>query len=532
MKKINIIFLFALAALTLTSCDTFLDKLPDDRAEVNTLEKARQLLVTAYPTNSPNYILEFSSDNVMDNGAQYSAQPQQDQVYRFEDIDQGGNDDPYSIWEKCYIAIGTANQALDALNTMGAVGGDAEADELRAEALLCRAYSAFQLGNLFCLAYSPDNAATALGIPYPKAAGETVNERGTMEELYANINADIEAALPMVGDAHLDRPKYHFNTKAAYAFAARFNLYYMNYDKAIEYATKALGSNPASVLRNTSLYAALGGVDAIANAYVQSGEKANLMLNPAYSIIGRGLDPGAGFDRFNHSRPIVTNETFWAKMPWGTGSGPNTLYESHLLYGADYSIYYPKMEEMFEYTDKVNGTGYTHITDAVFTTDETLLVRAEAKALKGDTNGALEDMNTWVSVRCAPSITSNGVTATRPNLTEASVNAFFDALPEVPVIITIDTPLDTQRGIKKPLHPQGFTVAPGTQTNLIYCILQMRRVETYKQGLRFLDIKRYGIEYSHNIDGEDPVVFTAGDKRGAIQLPSQVITAGLEANPR
>ena len=52
------------------------------------------------------------------------------------------------------------------------------------------------------------------------------------------------------------------------------------------------------------------------------------------------------------------------------------------------------------------------------------------------------------------------------------------------------------------------------------------------QGLRFMDLKRYGIEYEHYLENEDALTFTAGDLRGAIQLPSDVIAAGLQANPR
>ena len=52
------------------------------------------------------------------------------------------------------------------------------------------------------------------------------------------------------------------------------------------------------------------------------------------------------------------------------------------------------------------------------------------------------------------------------------------------------------------------------------------------QGIRFQDLKRYGIEYTHFLDGEDPIVFKAGDLRGAIQLPDDVIKAGLPENPR
>jgi hypothetical protein len=45
-------------------------------------------------------------------------------------------------------------------------------------------------------------------------------------------------------------------------------------------------------------------------------------------------------------------------------------------------------------------------------------------------------------------------------------------------------------------------------------------------------LKRYGIEYTHLIKGEDPVVFIAGDLRGAVQIPNTVMAAGIEANKR
>ena len=39
MKKLNLIYIFATSLLALTSCDDYLDKVPDDRAEVNTVDK-------------------------------------------------------------------------------------------------------------------------------------------------------------------------------------------------------------------------------------------------------------------------------------------------------------------------------------------------------------------------------------------------------------------------------------------------------------------------------------------------------------
>ena len=152
------------------------------------------------------------------------------------------------LWNNGYASAAVANEAL------AVIGNDASLRGQRAEALLCRAYAMFQTANIFCMAYDPQKADEYLGIPYPKEPGVSVEERGTLRQTYENINADIEEALPLLDDNHLKVPKYHFNTKAAYAFAARFNLFYHNYDKAIEYATRALGNNVAGVLRNIASY--------------------------------------------------------------------------------------------------------------------------------------------------------------------------------------------------------------------------------------------------------------------------------------
>lgn len=523
--KSNILFL-ALTATVFSSCDDFLDVNPDDRAEVNSYDKVNSLLVSAYAGQSSDFILEMSSDNVTDNGTAYSSMVNQNAAYRWRDITTEGNDDPRSIWNNCYNAVATANEALKSINDLG---DTEELQDLKAEALLCRAYGMFQLANTFCMAYNPDKADEYPGLPYPTEPETTVNKkyvRGTLRELYENIDADIEAALPHISDDHYTSPKYRFNVKAAYAFAARFNLFYMNYDKAITYATQVLGNDPSNMLRDYSAYLVYSNVDDISNAYINSSLPANLMMQTAVSTLGRWTQGSSSYRRFHHNRTIVTYETIWAAAPWGTGSSDanNSLYVSHMVFGTDQLVYFPKMLENFEYTDKVNATGYPHIVDAVFTADETLLVRAEAYAMKKNYTAAISDMNAWIASHCSPTYGTH----VRPVLTENSINTFMDALAYAAV-----TPESTRdRSIKKKFNPQGFTVETGTQENILQLVLHMRRIETLFQGQRFLDIKRYGIEFSHELEGEEPVVFTAGDLRGAIQLPNDVITAGLEANPR
>lgn len=520
MKKLSILSLAA-GMLALASCDSYLDKLPDDRAEVNSLDKAKKFLVSAYPNHSTNFVFYMSSDNVTDNGVLYVAQPNQQNAYKWQPIETEGNDDPKAVWNANYEAVAVANMALEAL--AGEESADAQA--LRAEALLCRAFAMFQNANMFCMAWNDSKADEYLGIPYPKVAGESVNERGTLRQTYENINADIEAALPLLNDGYLTVPKYHFNQKAAYAFAARFNLFYQNWDKAIEYATKALGGNPSSLMRDMDSYATLAGVDDIHNKWIRSGENCNLMFVDAVSTNGRAHMGDSRYKRFNHNRDIITTQTMWAKTPWSNNKSSaeeNALQEARCMYGSNQAVYIPSLNEDFEIKDKINQTGYAHVVDPVFTGDETILTRAEAYIMKKDYDKALADMNTWLTAHC--DVTSPKFLT----LTVDNINTTLDAIrmTEVPSRAV------SEESIKKPLNPQGFSVEEGTQTNMIYVVLQMRRITTMYQGQRWLDIKRWGIEFTHHLDGEDNLVFKAGDLRGAIQLPYDVIEAGLEPNPR
>lgn len=520
MKKLSILSLAA-GMLALASCDSYLDKLPDDRAEVNSLDKAKKFLVSAYPNHSTNFVFYMSSDNVTDNGVLYVAQPNQQNAYKWQPIETEGNDDPKAVWNANYEAVAVANMALEAL--AGEESADAQA--LRAEALLCRAFAMFQNANMFCMAWNDSKADEYLGIPYPKVAGESVNERGTLRQTYENINADIEAALPLLNDGYLTVPKYHFNQKAAYAFAARFNLFYQNWDKAIEYATKALGGNPSSLMRDMDSYATLAGVDDIHNKWIRSGENCNLMFVDAVSTNGRAHMGDSRYKRFNHNRDIITTQTMWAKTPWSNNKSSaeeNALQEARRMYGSNQAVYIPSLNEDFEIKDKINQTGYAHVVDPVFTGDETILTRAEAYIMKKDYDKALADMNTWLTAHC--DVTSPKFLT----LTVDNINTTLDAIrmTEVPSRAV------SEESIKKPLNPQGFSVEEGTQTNMIYVVLQMRRITTMYQGQRWLDIKRWGIEFTHHLEGEDNIVFKAGDLRGAIQLPYDVIEAGLEPNPR
>ena len=152
MKKYIFGALTIVSALTLTSCNDYLDKLPDDRAELNSEKKITELLVSSYPTVTNNLIQEMLSDNVDDNGRGYSSPVLCEELYRLQEPTEESDDTPYDVWEGFYHSVAVCNQALQAIEQMGnpkSLLGD------KAEAQIVRAYSMFQLANTFCMAWNP-----------------------------------------------------------------------------------------------------------------------------------------------------------------------------------------------------------------------------------------------------------------------------------------------------------------------------------------------------------------------------------------
>ena len=518
MKRKYLNILLGAVCAVATSCTDKLDQLPDNRMVLRTPDDVSKLLVTAYPDGHPAYLLEMYSDNTdeLDNPTWTALDAFQEQAYKWQDITEvadGGT--PQSLWERHYKAVATANEAIKHIE--GVSNKDDYSTQL-GEALLCRAFSMFQLANTFCHAYTPDRASTALGLPYPEKPEDRVGvryERGTLGELYAHIDSDLQRGLALVSSNYL-KPKFHFNVNAANAFAARFYLYYQKYDKAVEYATKVLGDNPANKLRDWESWNKIdANRDLQPNAYIRSTEKANLLLLISTTNWGAVVGPYAAAQRFNSGELLSKTETLQANGPWGSSDDMNyVVWFNNSL--SKYMI--RKIPYIPEYSDRKAGIGTPHTEISVFNTDETLMVRAEANALLGNYTEALADINAELSK----------FSKNKTQLTLAQIRSFYSG-------ISYYTP--TSPTPKKRFHTT-FTIESNTQEPLLQCILQLRRLLTINDGLRMQDIKRYGITiYRRTINTRNQVEavtdsMTVSDPRLAVQLPQDVISSGLPANPR
>ena len=232
--------------------------------------------------------------------------------------------------------------------------------------------------------------------------------------------------------------------------------------------------------------------------------------------------------KYAHGSTINTYETINADGPWGTsGSGKdgfNVVYFSNRSLSKFISR---KVPYEFEYTDIQARIGYSHSEMSVFNTDMLLLERAEAYALKGDLQSAIADVNTELSVyhKASPQVTVEGVTE------------YYNSIEYYRPQDTSDDRIYYTP--KKHLHPKMISLAEGSeQESVIQTILQLRRVLTLHEGFRFQDIKRYGIViYRRTMNSAFQITnvsdsMTVDDPRRAIQLPQDVITAGMTPNPR
>lgn len=139
-------------------------------------------------------------------------------------------------YEMFYRFIANANVAI--ANIDNAVGLPAERDQIKGEALAFRGFSYFYLVQYYGKRYDASaKPNSSLGVPLVLEPTQEGLPRSTVEEVYAQINKDLEEAAALLTSART--AKSHFNKNVVRGIQARVALAQQDWAKAATLAAEA-----------------------------------------------------------------------------------------------------------------------------------------------------------------------------------------------------------------------------------------------------------------------------------------------------
>ena len=494
MKKNIYIPIIAVAlGLPLSSCDKFLDEVPDARTELDSPEKVQELLATAYPNALYAEFCETMSDNAGDKVKLSPSSVLNNQMYAWETNNEyNTRDTPAHYFYAAYEAVATANYALEAVQELG---GNSNLNYLKGEALVARAYAHFMLGLFWCKPYNPATATSDLGLPYSTKAERKVFEiykRIPLKDYYDAIEKDLIEGISLIDNSKYTKPKFHFTKEAAHAFASRFYLVKGDWDKVIEHADIALGANPDNKLRDVKAQRSRTYAQQRL-LYASADEPANALIVGASSVYSRNF----AFNKYGltleKSEEILSADSHPFGLDW-----------SYPVFGNEDYRNIPKFQEYFKYTNVSAGNGYPYNMAVLISYDEVFLNRLEAYVMKGEKAKFLTDLVLYLRKKTSQNI--------RPNfaLDEVTMNRLYQ-----------------NKGTE---FDPAYTLST-QQREWLQCVVDVRRAAFVFEGLRWIDNKRLGMKVVHK-KGSETLELLKEDPRRELQIPEDAISNGITANPR
>lgn len=372
MKRILLHIVTLAAVLFLTGCEEFLDVPPEKKnnLEIKTTEALDMLL------NNYDVIFDRSREVVLahDNYGLYKdyylARPSRfdghlQYVLWFTDYCALQT----YYWEKEFLKIAYANTILATIDEVE--GTEQEKALLAQDAHFLRAYEYFNLATLYCLPYS-DETKSALGLPLKRTLvyDEDIT-RKSLEETMNFIEEELNHALETTQPRDINR-LWRISLPAAQAFAARFYLYIHDYQKAEDFANKALLAHSSLVDYETYFTPTMRTYSSGGGTYVAPNAATDYKFDEIY--FARVL--------YNHTFNAVPSEDFLNLFDQIN----DYRFEAFIV--EDYSYNRASVPGWDAYW-QFGSIGILHGP----TTAEMYIVRAECKARRGDIPGAVSDLN-------------------------------------------------------------------------------------------------------------------------------------------
>lgn len=301
MKRTLLYILVAAAAVSFTSCQDFLEKAPllkqSTEITLSTYEGLDLATLGAYGylPNSTWYggVRVLTSEMRAGNGVKSLQHTSNRYTTELNwNYTPDGGIDVSSMWSMGYITISRANNVIN--NLEGKTSTDVTEqmiNNIKAECLFMRAFSHFEIVNLFGRAYAYDKKS--LGCPVILVTDPSdQSPRKTVEEVYTQIVDDLKEAENIIDPSYtrtgIKDAKAAININVIRAFLSRVYLYMEDWQNAADYATKVINSGDYAIWNAEDYLSAwtedMGGDEVIFEIYKDMSNLSNLdccyMTNP------------------------------------------------------------------------------------------------------------------------------------------------------------------------------------------------------------------------------------------------------------
>lgn len=239
MRKITTFIALAVISFTSVSCDRFLDIQPEGKVIPTTVEDYRKVLTSAYskyPSHKSLSALRTDEVNIDENTSDFISY-REIAMWKDANTDQATTEFP---WVSFYSVVFYLNQIInEGSKTMSE---SPEKQQILAEAYALRAYTYFDMVNLYGKPYNSATASTDRGVPVTLDIDlEQVLKPSSVQAVYDQIHADMSKAEGlMVEQKQAAGVNYRFSKVALLALEARTALYQGDWNKALAYSDQAL----------------------------------------------------------------------------------------------------------------------------------------------------------------------------------------------------------------------------------------------------------------------------------------------------
>ena len=179
-------------------------------------------------------------------------------TYRWNDHRNASSSLSQYVWEFYYRMIGNANMIIN--NIDAADGPQEDKNAIKGQALVYRAWAHYQVVQVYGKRYNAGTNNDQLGVPILLTNTTEGQPRATVEEVYTQVNADLDEALLLLAD--YDRTyKSHFDVSVAKGLKARVALTMQNWPQAAQYAAEVIAESGATLMSRAQYTEGFNNID-------------------------------------------------------------------------------------------------------------------------------------------------------------------------------------------------------------------------------------------------------------------------------